>query len=330
MAFQDMIAELYGSVPKLSINYSRTLVNRAWKDVRESALWSFNLLPSSWVSPQVVSSGTANITQGTSTGVFNAAAISALNASNAPYSQITQRQFRVAFGGIYSIIQYDNVGGGFTLDRPFNDPGGTAIAYQVYQLYYPAPVQDYLGPFSVTNPQMFMNLGLKKTRQWLDATDPQRTWYQFPSQVIRIGIDIRGQGTANASATLGFPLYEFWGQPLQLFTYQVYGIRRGADLVNPTDTLPVSVGEDAVLAKARVYAYEWAEANKDMAPRSSGPDFKFLSGQAGAIYKDLMRNYKRQDREVVSNYLNQAGINETRAMGIYNTLASVASPYANL
>lgn len=328
MAFADMYTELRGAVPKLPIDFAKTLVNRAWREARESALWSFNLLEFSWVSPTMVSTGTVNISQGASSGTFDSDAITALNASIAAYSLITQRQFRVAFGGIYNIIAYNGATGAFTLDRPFNDPGGTAITYQVYQVYYVPPVEDFLALFSVRNPQMFMNLDLTKTRTWLDATDPQRTWYNFPSKVIRWGTDQRGAGTANSSATLNYPMYELWGQPLQLFTYQVYGCRKGTPLVAPTDTLPPAVGEDMVLAKAKYYAYEWAEAQKDIVPRATGPDFKFLMAKSDTVYKELRIMYRRQDRELVNNYLKQGQINERLAIGIYNTLASTAAPYA--
>ena len=50
MAFQDLVAELRGCVPKLPYAYSKTLVNRAWKTVRESGLWSFNLFTSAWAT----------------------------------------------------------------------------------------------------------------------------------------------------------------------------------------------------------------------------------------------------------------------------------------
>lgn len=322
-----MYGELRGAVPKLPIDYARTLINRAWRQVRESALWSFNILEFSWISPPQVTTGTANITQGATTGTFDASAIAALNASVTLYSPITSRQFRVAFGGIYNIIQYNSVTGAFTLDRPFGDQGGAAITFQIYQVYYTPPVKDFLALFSVRNPQMFMTLDLSKTRAWLDATDPQRTWYQFPSKVIKFGTDQRGAGTSTPSATLGYPLYELWGQPLQLFTYQVYGCRKGADLSAATDTLPPAVGEDLVLSRAKAYAYEWAEANKDMVPRASGPDFRFLIGQSLDVYQKLLVQYRRQDRELVNNYLRLAQMNERQAVGIYNTLASVAAPY---
>lgn len=252
-------------------------------------------------------------------------AIVAYLAAN-PYVLITQLQFRIAVGGIYNIIAYNPGTGVATLDRPFADPGNAVAAYQLYQVYYVPPMKDFLCWLSVRNPTMFLNLGLNLTRSQLDAKDPQRTWYQFPSQVVTWGTDQRGAGTANASASLGYPLFELWGQPVTPFTYQCYGLRRGTKLVAPTDTLPPAVGEDLVLAKARELAYEWAEANKDMLPRGTGPDFRFLMGKAADEAKRLLIMYRRDDRGLIDNYFFVRGIDFNQAYGIYNTLASVATP----
>jgi hypothetical protein len=325
-----MVAEIRGSVPKLPFVYSKTLVNRAWRTVREANLWSFNLFYSTWITPPpIIGTGGVTTTQGLPTIQFDAVAKAAINAWQLanPYVFVTQLQFRLGVGGIYNLIQYDPVGGGATLDIPFADPSVSDLAFQLYQLYYVAPYKDFLGWISVRNPQMFMNLDLTKNRAWVDDTDPQRTWYQFPSKVIPYGPDLRGQGTPTPSATLGYPMFELWGQPVTPFTYQCYGLRRGADLANPTDTLPLPVGEDLILAKAREYAYEWAEANKAMAPRAVGPDFKFLIGKSMDLYTKLMVQYRREDREFVDNYAQNVGVNYGRLAGVYNTLAGVASPY---
>jgi hypothetical protein len=336
VALLDLQLELRGSVPKLPFAFTRTLINRAWRTVRESSLWSFNLFESSWTSPQLISSGTASVTQGFPTVQFDATAVAALNLSQiqSPYSLITQRQFRAAVsgvGGIYNIIAYNSMTGLATLDRTFGDPSITAGAYQVYQVYYTPPMQDFLLWLSVRNPQQFISLDLRTTRAEIDGMDPQRSWYQFPTHVVPFGLDLRGAGTSTPSATLNYPLFELWGQPVQLFTYQCYGIRRGTDLVKPTDTLPPQIAEDLVLAKAREYAYEWAESNKDMSPRSSGPDFRFLMGKTQDEYKKLLTLYRKQDKETVDNYYSVRGIAlGTQRLGYYNTISGVAGPNAQL
>lgn len=324
-----MVAELHGSVPKVPISYCRTLVNRAWREIREANLWSFNLFESSWISPALISAGTVTTVQGLNQVTFDATAIAAL--VSAPYSLITQRQFRIGVGGIYSIIGYDSGTGIATLDRIFADPSATGAAYQVYQVYYPTPMADFRVWLSVRNPQQFIDLVLTTTRAEIDAMDPQRSWYQFPTRVVPYGIDLRGQGQVDgsgnplSSSTLGFPMFELWGQPVSPYTYQCYGIRRGTDLALPTDTLPLQVGEDLVMMKARGMAYEWSEANKEMSPRSVGPDYKFLRGGAEADYKKLLVKYRLVDKDFIDNWFTSHKLNPgTAGLGYYNTISGYA------
>lgn len=329
MALIDMQTELRGCVPKLPFTYCKTLINRAYKDIREANLWGFQLVDFAWVSPNPVQTGTVTTVQGSDSITFDADAITALNAASTSYSLLTQRQFRVLPGGVYNIIAYDSGTGIATLDRPFMDEGGAGQSYTVYQAYYTPPWKDFLTFMSVRNTSMFLDLSLDHTRADVDAMDPQRAWYQFPTCVIPFEIDHRGEGTANASSTLGYQMYELWGQAVTPFTYQCYGIRRGADLVSPTDTLPQAIAEDLVLTKARYYAYEWAEANRDMSPRATGPDFKFLMGKVMADYRALLTKYRKQDKEFANNWMTARGIAlGGRWVGAYNTIVGVAAPYA--
>jgi hypothetical protein len=333
MSFISMQTELRGSVPKLPISFAPILINRAYKSIRLANLWSFNLFESSWVTPPLVNTGTVTATQGSAAITFDATAVAAINAAQIaqPYSLITQRQFRIGVGGIYSIIAYNSVTGAATLDRTFGDPGGAGLSYMLYQLYYPAPFQDLRTWISVRNPQMFIDLDLTTTRAEVDAMDPQRTWYQFPTRVVPYGLDIRGAGTPNQSSTYQFPMFELWGQPIQLFTYQCYGIRNGADLVNPPDVIPPQLREETVIAKAKDYAYEWAEANKDMSPRSSGPDFKYLRGATIEEYTKLLQKDRQVDKDVVDNWITarQPGL-AGRGIGYFNTISGYAGPYSQL
>jgi hypothetical protein len=333
MALQDMMTELRGSVPKIPVSFTRTLVNRAYKNIRIANLWSFNLFESSWITPPLINTGTVTCTQGLATIQFDTNAVAALNAAQlaAPYSLITQRQFRVSVGGIYSIIAYNQTNGVATLDRIFGDPGGTGIAYSVYQLYYTAPMQDFRTWISVRNPQMFIDLDLTTTRAEVDSMDPQRSWYQFPTRVVPYGIDLRGAGTPYQSATYGYPMFELWGQPIQLFTYQCYGVRNGVDLINPNDVLPLQLREETVMARAYDYAYEWAESHKDMTPRSTGPDWKYLRGATMEEYKRLLQKDKQVDKDFVDSWITQRAPGLAgRGIGYFNSITGFAGPYSQL
>lgn len=341
-----MRAELRGQVPKLPYAFTGTLVNRAWREIRERNLWSFNLFESSWITPPPVTLGTVTVTQGLATATFDlAVAVPALLASQIanPYSPITTRQFRGGtgggVGGIYNIIAFNFATGVATLDRIFGDPSGTGSAFIVFQNYYAAPYKDHRYWLSVRNPTMFLDMELDMTRAWVDERDPQRTWYQFPTHVIPWGLDNRGASSdpyanppaANQSATYGYPLFELWGVPVSPFTYQCYGLRSGPDLQNPTDTVPFQVGEDCIIAKAKMYAYEWAEANKSMTPRAVGPDFKFLMGAANDEFKRLLTMYRLRDKDFIDNWFSSRGpALASRAYGYYNTIAGFAGPYTQL
>lgn len=323
-----MQAELRGSVPKLPYAFTKTLVNRAYKNIRLANLWSFNVFESSWITPPpIINVGTVTTTQGLPTITFDATAIAAINANQIAnaYSLITQRQFRVAVGGIYNILTYSPVSGVATLDRIYGDPSGAGQAFQLYQIYYTPPMLDFKTWISIRNPSMYYDLILNMTRGEVDARDPQRTIYMFPTHAVPFGTDTRGAGTANASATLNFPLYELWGQPVSVFTYQCYGIRDGVDLSAPDDTLPPTIAEETVLALARAYAYEWAEANKDIAPRNSGPDFRFLIGQTMGEYKKLLVRDRLKDRNFIDNYFTSHDLHRWGGNGFYDTRSKVAS-----
>ena len=330
-------------MPKLPFAFTKTLVNRAWREIRERNLWSFNLYESAWITPPIVNTGTVACVQGSASLTFNAAAIAAILASQIanPYSPVTTRQIRTGtaggIGGIYNLITFNFGTGVAILDRPFADVGAPAASYTLFQNYYAAPFKDHRYWLSVRNPTMFLDLELDMTRAWVDERDPQRTWYQFPTHVVPWGLDNRGavpvlpQVIATPSATLGFPLFELWGVPVSPFTYQCYGLRSGADLVNPADQLPFQVGEDCVIAKAKVYAYEWAMANMDMSPRSSGPDWKFLIGLANDEFKKLLTMYRLRDKDFIDNWFSAKGPSlASRAYGYYNTIAGFAGPYTQL
>lgn len=328
-----MMAELRGAVPKLPFAFTKTLVNRAWLDVCKSNLWSFNIVEWAWISPPPVTIGLCTFTQGLATIQFNPTAVAAINASVIanPYAPATVQQIRAGniagISGIYNVIQYDPIGGGATLDRIYADPSGVNVSYNLYQNYYAAPVIDLLAPMTVRNMQMFLDLNVTSTKAEIDRRDPQRSWYQFPTHCVPWGVDQRGVGTRNASATAGFMLYELWGVPVNTFTYDCYGIRRGMPLASPADTLPFAVGEDVVLAKARYYAYEWAMANQGLTPRNVGADFKFLMAQTLDTYHKLLIDYRRQDRERMDNYkISNWPIWAAGVYQYYNTIGKTAGP----
>jgi hypothetical protein len=323
-----MYSELKGSVPKLPTPLAKTLIQRAWADVRRQNLWSFQIYDSNWISPQMINTGTATATQGSNIIVLSAAAAAAVTASIAAvgaFNPINQRQFRIGISTVYNIISFSTPN--LTIDRGFMEPSTSGAAYQIYQVYYPAPFSDHLTWVSIRDMVNFTDLVTTKSRIWLDEQDPQRTWYYFPTHSVfyRNGTD------ATNALTFKYPIYELWGVPLTNRSYQLYGIRKGVDLTGNTDTLPGAVTEECVIERAKKYVYEWAEANKGSLPRNQGPDFKYLMGESDAAYKRLFKDLRRQDRETVDSWFS---IRRSSLYGKYyaqyNTVNGTAYPGAYL
>ena len=78
MSLGDMTSEIRGSIPKMPYVFCRTLVNRAWRQVRESNLWSFQLFEANWISPPLLNTGTVTAVVGSPNITFSPAAIAAM------------------------------------------------------------------------------------------------------------------------------------------------------------------------------------------------------------------------------------------------------------
>lgn len=351
MAFLDMVSELTGCLPRMSIDYARTIINRAYRDVRRKNLWSFQLAEANWVSPNLINAGFCFVTQGMNTVTFDAVASAAITAvallPGAFPTNIIARQFRVGISTIYNIWQYAVDGNGIvtlTLDRPYTDvssialgwneggfnqggwdAGQTPTPYSIFQCYYAAPVQDFLTWINVRDILNFNDLVTTLTRKEIDERDPQRTIFYLPTHVVGYQADMNP-----LSPTYTYPTFEMWGQPQYPLVYQLYYIRKGQPLVNDTDMLPPALGEDCVMALARAYAYEWGESTKGDVPRNAGADFKFLIGAAMAQYRRLYSEYRQQDRETVDNWFeirrHRSWLSNTD--GYYNSIGQTANPGA--
>ncbi len=325
MSYQTMWSEILGCVPKLPVDYAKAAVQRAWADVRRKNLWSFQLFDANWTSPAIVNAGTAAVTQGSNQVTFSTAARAAISAIGSVPSAVTQRQFRVGAGTIYNIWAWASGTGVATLDRTYQEASAAAATYSIYQVYYPVPMQDFLTFVTVRDMTNWNDLVLTRTRAWADERDPQRMVNYIPTHAWVYAADQNP-----VSPTYRWPLFEFWGPPQQILTYQLYGVRRGAALAGDSDTLPPAVGEDCVLELAKSKAYEWAEANKGQLRELQGPDWRFLMQQAKAEYARLFREYRKDDRETVDNWraTRRLTYSTPHLYGTYNSISGVASPGA--
>ncbi len=316
-----MATEATGIIPKMPYDYAKTLVNRAYRDVRRQSLWSFLLFEANWTSPNLVNAGTVAVTQGLNTVQFDGPATAAITAIGFTPSPVTQRQFRIGVGTIYNIWDYDPGTGIATLDRAYQEVSAATASYVIYQCYYPAPMQDFWQWLAIKDMVNWIDLVTTKQRVDIDRLDPQRTVYFLPTHVVPYQVDQNPN-----SATFGWQLFELWGQPQYMLSYTLYGLRKGVDLVMPSDTVPPGF-EDVLMAMVRKYAYEWAEANRTDI-RNQGSDFRFLIGDAQADYNRLFREYRRQDRALVDNFRTRLrkGDGFPNLYGWYSSIAGFASP----
>jgi hypothetical protein len=330
-----MAAELVGMISNMPPDYAKTVVQRAFADICRKNLWSFLMFEGNWTSPAIVNAGQVTTVQGQNTVTFNAAASAAIIAVGlGPPSQIIQRQFRVGIGTIYNIWGINvsvPTAVVLTLDRPYAEIGGTS-AYQIYQCYYAAPVNDFREWIGVRDINNFNNLFTTKSRVWIDERDPQRTVYYLPTHVVPYELDMNP-----ASATYRYMLFELWGQPSFVLTYQLAGIRKGTGiLVNSADTIPPQLGEDCVMSLSRYYAYQWAEVNWQTAwgpkPNLTGMMREEVNNDrrsGGGLYNRLLRDYRMQDRALADNFKTRL----RRTLGMpalpsYSSISGVATPGA--
>jgi hypothetical protein len=332
MAFIDMTSELTGAVPKFPFPYAKTIINRARRDIYRKNLWSFLLFEANWTTPALITGGTVTTTQGLNTIVFDATAsplITAVALAGPFPTNILQRQFRIGVGTIYNIWGYSQAAGivTLTLDRPMAEASASQSSYMIFQCYYPSPMKDFWQWKMIRDMTNWNPLNTRCTRGQIDLWDPQRTAYYIPTHVVAYQLDKNPN-----SGTRDFLLHELWGVPQYALTYQLYGLRKGVELVADTDTLPPEVGEDCVMALSRAYAYEWVEANwQSVMPNAKGkPNFQFLIADAKSDYKRLFSEYRMQDRAAVDNFSTrlQRSSSFPNLYGWYSSIAGVASPGA--
>jgi len=307
-----MARRLSLEVPGIADSYAAILLNEALGHIEDSQLWSFQLQTGGWLTPGLLfptgpgsSAGTVTFTPG-STAVIGDATASAAWAAYAGNPPFTVFQIRCPFYSLYSIVQYDTTSnppfGTFTLDRAWGEPGGSLQPYMIYQAYFPAPVSDFKRFRDVrdTTNSLPMDYWTKGQKD-LAVEDPQRTIFEDPVYIVPYQTDQRV-----GSPTLGNMLYELWPHPLSVLPYTFDYLRRGPQLVNPSDTVPYPLTEDVVLWQAKSDAYLWKEAQKgENIERGSGADFKFLAQAAEAKYTLKMKEIKAKDRDLVDLYMSK-------------------------
>jgi hypothetical protein len=328
MSLNTMARRMSLEVPGLADRYAATLLGEALGQIEDSRLWSFQLAEGGWLTPGLlfpggpgVSLGTVTVTPFSPIVVGDANATAAWAAYGMTMPLLTSLQFRSPFYSLYNIIGY-GIGNGagygqppygtggyggsgfgtFLLDRPWMEPGGSQQSYMIYQAYFPVPVPDFkrfLAARDTTNslPMDFWSRDQKE----LAFIDPERTEFDDPVYFVPYETDQRP-----GSSTFGNMMYELWPHPLDILPYTFSFMRRGPQLINPGDTVPFPLTEEAVLWRAKEAAFLFKEAQKgENVERGSGADFRFLSQAAHAQYLIELKACKDKDRGMVDLYFSK-------------------------
>src|SRR5271156_1953849 len=102
----DMTSELTELVPAMSRVRAKRLVNRAWKIVQDSCLWSFQLQTGGFSTPGITTAGTISATLGSNEIIGDSTATAAWQALPF-YWAPTVQQIRAQGFSIYSVIAFD-------------------------------------------------------------------------------------------------------------------------------------------------------------------------------------------------------------------------------
>jgi len=298
VALVDIASELKGWIAEIDYLLAVKLVNRAWRDIRDSRLWSWLLSEGVFVAPPIISSGTVTATQYSPVITLSAAALTALSGLSNPL--LTQRQFRCgpSNGGVYNITALNPTASTITLDRIYQEPSVANAPYQIYRCYYqPADmngnlITDFLTFVSMINPDLGYRISRRHLRYQkveIDGMDPLRA----------------NQGLARYVATYKFdqtnnvPLYELWPHPTYASGYVYLMRRRGVDLAKPADDVPGSLNPALLTERSRYYAALWAAQNVGRFPQLKGVDWRFTAAEANANYNNkLLPEAQRQDDEI--------------------------------
>jgi hypothetical protein len=300
MAFLDYTQELVGVIPQLSSLYAGTLVNRAYKEIRDKRLWTWLRDEAELIAPSPVASGYAAVTQFGTTVTFDSTAgplVTAANAAGNP--PLLSRQFRLSEGPMYNITAY--AAGPpvtITLDRPYGEQTTSGSSFAIYRCYFTPPNNDFLKFWSLLNANEGYTITgerLGLTRQELDRRDPMRQ-SQGDARYIA------SYKAQDGGSTPGAFIWELWEHPTNPATYIVNYQRRGVDMVLPTDDIPSTLMSSVLMPNALSKACMWAAANAGRHKELKGVNWIAVAREHKAEYLKELQKAWRVDEEMSLQY----------------------------
>ena len=189
-----------------------------------------------------------------------------------------------------------------TIDRPWGEPPQVNGSYLIYQAYYVCPPGfkrfEFVSDTTNNNAMDWWT----KTQADLANDDPERTIFDQPYYVVPLQQDQR-----SGSSTYGQWTVELWPHPLMVLPYTFGAQCNYPALQNNSDTLPYTLSEELVKERAYEMGSIWKEAQRgDNLERGSGANWQFLAKAHHDEYKDLLRQARIQDRNLVDLYFTRA------------------------
>lgn len=326
-----MTSELSELVPAMSRIRAKRLINRAWKIVQDSCLWSFQLQQGGFSTPEITDGGSISVPYLGSNQIIGDATATAEWTTLPFYWAPTLQQIRAQGFSIYSIIAMDmTINAPFAtliLDRPFVDPlpFWTGVGYQMFQAYIAAPVGFKRWLSFVDNFNCY-SMDIWTSRRTEDWDDPTRLYTSNPYRVLPLGQDKRGAGTQYQSATFGQQLMELWPNPQSEISYSTYYVAEAPYLVNNSDTLPSPIDESVVLSKALTWAYRDAEGRRDiMAAKGKSGNYLALKKESETDFLTRLKTLRLLDRDAVDSYMVDMRTSLRGIMPFYNSRTGRAS-----
>ena len=315
MAFSDMVAELVGTVPRMSALHAAQVLNRAWSRVRDGRLWSFHFVSDAQLYvPDAIVGGYVSATFGSNKVVADPVAAAAFNAVAQSLPPLASpilgigRQLRIgSINGVsaptgpnYSIVEWDGIDT-LTIDKPYGEHSASRALYQVFKAYYAPPAPP---PFSNHQPDLrFVRYQVIINRYSGYAIfGPNLYWSQ--AQLNAIDPQRGGQGDAYIMANymtnqLGQPVVELYPNPVKFTTYSATYWSRWPDLSMSQDLPHVSYElPDLVMFQSKALSSDWALANVNTFPELQQTNWvAYRQSQVAEYTQSRIECYKQDDEQ---------------------------------
>lgn len=209
-------------------------VRDRYRKVCEKNIWSFKLGRGAFSTPDIYSTGTITLTNGSavvagSSTVFTVGMIG--------------RQLKVS-GYVFTITAFTSTTS-ITIDQTWLGTTASALTYSIVQAYITPTPTDFHAFYSVIDPTRAWKLQLAMNSKDLDRIDARRSSAGTPR--------VLANGVYNSS---NVPMFELWPNPTSANQYMYTYEKRVADLAD-TDTPPGIIRSDILVQGALADLSRW-------------------------------------------------------------------------